>query len=130
MVLNAYFNRDVVRASHIWNYCKQGTGLTEFGLRYNDLNCDDGLMNSMILDKNDLKLYKNYTQFKDIDGKALSLPKNVYPFRRLLNWHARCAHEYAKTKKWISTSDNFDCFNDLSDLISLPGDDLNEEDIA
>ncbi|CAM4776998.1 unnamed protein product [Rotaria magnacalcarata] len=168
MVLNAYFNRDVVRASHIWKYCTQGIGLTEFGLRYNDLNCyrngllmytsieqafdrkelcfiydpfqaklilkilhkgDDGLMNSMILDKNDLKLYKNYTQFKDIDGKSLSLPKNVYPFRQLLNWHARCAHEYAKTKKWISTSDNFDDFYDLSDLVSLPGDDLNEEDI-
>jgi hypothetical protein len=165
MVLNAFFRRDAVRASHIWKYSTHGTGLTEFGLRYGDLNSyrngllmytsieqafdrkelcfvynpfqgklllkvlhkdGDGIMESMILDKNDQKLYKNYTQFKDIDGKPLNLPENIYPFRRLLNWHARCAHEYAKTKKWIPENDNFDDFYDLSDLVSLPGDDLDE----
>ena len=168
MVLNAFFHREVVRASHIWKYSTHGAGLTEFGLRYNDLNSyrngllmytsieqafdrkelcflydpfqgkfllkilhkgDDGIAEAMVLDKNDQKLYKNYTQFKDIDGKSLNLPENIYPFRRLLNWHARCAHEYAKTKKWIPESDNFDDFYDLSDLVSLPGDDLNEQEI-
>jgi hypothetical protein len=48
---------------------------------------DDGIMETMVLDKNDRKLYKNYTQFKDIDGKPLNLPENIYPCRRLLNWH-------------------------------------------
>jgi hypothetical protein len=168
MVLNAYFNRDVVRNSHIWKYCTHGAGLTEFGLRYSNLNSyrngslmytsieqafgrnelcflynpfqgklvlkilhkgDDGIMETMVLDKNDQKLYKNYTQFKDIDGKPLTLPENIYPFRRLLNWHARCAHEYAKTNKWIPESDNFGDFDDLSDLASLPGDDLNEQEL-
>lgn len=37
-MLNAYFSRDVVRASHIWKYCIQCVGLTEFGLHYSDLN--------------------------------------------------------------------------------------------
>jgi hypothetical protein len=32
MVLNAYFNREIVRASHIWKSCTHGAGLTEFGL--------------------------------------------------------------------------------------------------
>lgn len=168
MVLNTYFYRGVVRASHIWKYCTNGTGLSEFGLRYSDLHSyrnglllyttieqafdrkelciiydpfqgklilkvlnkgDDGIMESMILDKNDQALYKNYTKFKDIDGKPLCLPNNVYPFRRLLNWHARCAHEYAKTKKWIPESTSFDDFFYLSDLVSLPGDDLDEQGI-
>lgn len=165
MVLNAFFRRDAVRASHIWKYSTNGIGLTEFGLHYSDLNnyrngllmyttieqafdrkelCFvydpfqgklllkvlhkgvDGIMEDMILDKNHQKLYQNCTQFKDIDGAPLNLPANVYPFRRLLNWHARCAHEYAKTKKWIPENDNFDDFYDLSDLVSLPGDDLDK----
>jgi len=168
MVLNKYFNRNVVRASHIWRYCTQGVGLNEFGLRYSDLNsyrnglllytsieqafdCKqlcfcynpfqgklvvkilhkgvDGIMDNMVLHKNDQSLYKDHTRFKDIDGKPLTLPENIYPFRRLLNWHSRCAHEYAKTKKWIPEDDNFSDFYDLSDLISLPGDDLNEQEI-
>ncbi|CAF3007197.1 unnamed protein product [Rotaria sp. Silwood2] len=152
----------------IWKYCTNGTGLTEFGLRFSDLNSYrngllmytsieqafdrkelcfiynpfqgelvlkilhkgyGGIMETMVLDKNDQNLYKNYIKFKDIDGKALSLPLNVYPFRRLLNWDARCAHEYAKNKKWIPENDNFEDFYDLSDLVSLPGDDLNEQEI-
>lgn len=91
---------------------------------------DDGIMESIILEKNDQEIYNNYKKFKNIHGKPLNLPDNVYPFRRLLNWHARCCHQYAKDKKWISESENFEDFFDLSDLVSLPGDDLNEQEIS
>jgi hypothetical protein len=83
-------------------------------------------MDSMVLYQDDQEKYNNYTKFKDIDGKPLNLPKDVYLFRRSLNQHAQCAHEYVKIIKWIPKSDDFD---DLSDLISLPGDDLNEQEI-
>jgi hypothetical protein len=38
MMLNAFFSRDIARASHIWKYSTNGVGLTEFGLNYSDLN--------------------------------------------------------------------------------------------
>jgi hypothetical protein len=51
--------------------------------------CAGGLMKQMILYRDDQKEYNNYTKFKDIDEKPLNLPEDIYPFRRLLNWHAK-----------------------------------------
>lgn len=61
--------------------------------------------------------------FGDIDGAPLVVPAGIYPYRRLLNWHGRCAYRTAKSKNWIDANEHLNDFFDLSDLISLPGDD-------
>ncbi len=38
MILNDFFPRQLVIASHIWKYCTRGRGLEEFGLNEEDLN--------------------------------------------------------------------------------------------
>jgi hypothetical protein len=85
------------------------------------------LKNMFIIDDSQLRMNLNETRkFNDIDGYILILPKDIYPYRRLLNWHARCAYKTAKLNKWIDDNENFEDFFYLSDLVSLPGDDRDE----
>lgn len=57
--------------------------------------------------------------FNDIDNAVLYLPPNVFPYRRLLNWHGRCAFKTAKANKWIDGDEHLDDFFYLSDLITF-----------
>jgi hypothetical protein len=80
-----------------------------------------------IIDDSQLRINLNERRkFNDIDGNILILPKDIYPYRRLLNWHARCAYKTAKLNKWIDDNENFEDFFYLSGLVSLPGDDRDE----
>jgi len=40
--------------------------------------------------------------FASIDNKPLSYMKNRHPFRRLLNFHAKCAYRNALRNLWIT----------------------------
>lgn len=43
--------------------------------------------------------------FSDIDGEKLQLPPTVYPFKRILNFHAKCALRLAVERNWMSQAD-------------------------
>jgi len=55
----------------------------------------------------------------ECDGKPLILPDDRFPFRRLLNFHARCAFEHAIEREWINASDYDTDIFDLSDVASV-----------
>jgi len=40
--------------------------------------------------------------FADIDKKSLILPPGIFPYRRLLNWHARMSFVNAKKQGWVN----------------------------
>jgi hypothetical protein len=84
--------------------------------------CNDLRTLFVISDNNQRKKFNEFRKFNDIDNTILILPKDIFPFRRLLNWHGRCAYRSAKIKKWITNEENLEDFFHLSDLISLPGD--------
>ena len=162
MILNKYFDRQLVRASHIWKASTKGIGLTKFKLKESNLNdARNGLLMYQSIDKAfDRKklcfLYDPFRSFlyvkilcpylketfivddttrttvnelrtfNDIDGAVLQLPPNIFPYRRLLNWHSRCSFRNAKANKWINEDEQLEDFFHLSDLISLPGDDVDE----
>lgn len=85
------------------------------------------LKNMFLIDDPQIRISLNESRkFNDIDGNTLILPKDIYPYRRLLNWHARCAYKTAKLNQWIDDNENFEDFFYLSDLVSLPGDDDDE----
>eukprot|EP01119_Soliformovum_irregulare_P012165 TRINITY_DN3147_c0_g1_i3.p1 TRINITY_DN3147_c0_g1~~TRINITY_DN3147_c0_g1_i3.p1 ORF type:complete len:522 (-),score=57.00 TRINITY_DN3147_c0_g1_i3:61-1626(-) len=117
MITNKFHNRHFVRAAHIWMAHTGGKGLEKFGLSTNDLNhvrnglllCKpiekafdrknvcflwDPFKQALFLHVVNEKLLKvvvhDGTTFADINGAQLQLPANVWPFRRILNWHARC----------------------------------------
>ena len=74
-------------------------------------------LKNIVIDDSQMRKNLNETKkFNDIYGNALILPKNIYPYRRLLNWHARCVYKIAKLKKWIDENENFEDFLNLSDL--------------
>ncbi len=80
-----------------------------------------------IIDDSEMRINLNERRkFNDIDGNILILPKDIYRYRRLLNWHARCAYKTAKLNKWIDDNENFEDFFYLSGLVSLPGEDRDE----
>ncbi|CAF3498219.1 unnamed protein product [Rotaria socialis] len=162
MVLNKWFDRCIVRASHIWKAATKGVGLNEFQLHESDIHNErNGLLLYESIEKafdskklcfiynpfagtlqvkilcNDLKkIYivddakrKNFNEFRtfnDIDNAVLNLPIDVFPYRRLLNWHGRCSYKTAKANKWMDENEHLEDFFHLSDLISLPGDDFDE----
>jgi hypothetical protein len=61
-------------------------------------------------------------KFKDIDGYLLQLPPNVYPYRRLLSWHAKCSVRCALFENWITkeTKESFQTFFELSEGATQP----------
>jgi len=61
--------------------------------------------------------------FGDIEGSELRLPDNRWPFRRLLNHHARCAYQTAKENEWIDKNLYVEHYFQLSDVASMPSDD-------
>lgn len=44
-------------------------------------------------------------KFKDIDGEILCLSPGVFPFKRILSWHAKCAVRWAVSNDWISEAE-------------------------
>jgi hypothetical protein len=40
--------------------------------------------------------------FRDIDGVALQLPEENFPFKRILSWHAKCSVKWAVRNNWIT----------------------------
>lgn len=63
------------------------------------------------------------TTFEDIDGAVLRHPHGVFPFRRILNWHARLCFEHAKSMLWIDASEVVEDYFSTSGITSLPGED-------
>jgi hypothetical protein len=162
MVLNTFFDRNLVRASHIWKSSTKGIGLRKFKLKESDINntrngllmyksiekafdnkklcflydpfvgnlyikilCNE-LREKFIMDEKTRTTVNELRTFNDIDHAVLHLPPDVFPYRRLLNWHGRCSFKNAKANKWINEDEHLEDFFHLSDLISLPGDDINE----
>jgi hypothetical protein len=68
--------------------------------------------------------------FHSIDGSVLRHPEGVFPFRRILDFHAKMAYKNAITKNWIAPDVMFDEFFDLSIDGSIPDlfiyDDVND----
>jgi hypothetical protein len=149
MILGGYFDSRVVRASHIWKACTLGAGLEEFQLEDVDLyNERNGLLlHENIEKKFDVKevcfLYNALvtpnrltlkvlnpvlldmnvvpgTTYGSIDGHPLLLPDGVYPFRRILSFHAKCSIKFAKKMGWIEKEYDFEPFFTFSDGASEP----------
>ena len=58
--------------------------------------------------------------FSDIDGTQLRHPDGKMPFRRILDWHAKCAYRSAISRSWIEASETFDDYFNLSIDSSIP----------
>eukprot|EP00128_Syssomonas_multiformis_P001146 Colp12_sorted_trinity150504_noHs@13315 len=147
MILNKCYPRDTVVAVHIWKKCTDGKGLRSFGLSETDVDDPrNGLLlvkpieeafdnkqlcfiynafnqkhECLIVDpllgaKQVFKTNKR-VRFSDIEGKPLCHPPNAIPYRRLLQWHAKCTIERAKRSKWLSNEDveNIEISFDVSD---------------
>ncbi len=153
MVMNKYFPREKVIASHIWKYSTRGTGLEEFGLKESDItserngvliceNIEDAFdskrvcflidrlkSDNIFLKVLDPSLMGNLVieghprTFQNIDGKQLHNPPGSIPYRRILDWHAKCAYQSAKSRGWIEYTDSFNDFFNMSLGSSIP--DLN-----
>jgi hypothetical protein len=150
MILNKFFPYHEVRASHIWKYSTKGAGLGEFGLNESDLSSPRNgmlmcisieeafdvkrlcfLVNRLhpdqivvkVLDPSliPLPIRKDHPRtFKDIDTKQLQHPEGKMPYRRILDWHAKCAYRSAIARGWIEASETFENFFDLSIDSSIP----------
>ncbi|CAF0909903.1 unnamed protein product [Rotaria sp. Silwood1] len=85
------------------------------------------LKNMLIIDDPQMRINLNERRkFNDIDGNTLILAKDIYPYGRLLNRHARCAYKRGKLNKWIDDNEKFEGFFYSCGLVSLPGDDRDE----
>ena len=150
MILKKYFPYHEVRASHIWKYATRGVGLQEFRLNENDISSPRNgmLMCTSIEEAFDVKrlcflvdkvrqhiIYvkvldpslmsmrirdDHKSTFSDIDGKQLHHPDGKMPFRRILDWHAKCAYRSAISRSWIEASETFDDYFNLSIDSSIP----------
>ncbi|CAF2065358.1 unnamed protein product [Rotaria magnacalcarata] len=85
--------------------------------------CNDLIQTFIVDDAINRKNFNELRTFNDIDNAVLQLPPNIFPYRRLLNWHGRCSFKTAKANKWINKDEHLEYFFHLSDLISLPGED-------
>lgn len=54
--------------------------------------------------------------FSDIDGSVLQLPLGIFPYKRILSWHARCSVRFASNMGWITPeeAENFQPYFDTS----------------
>lgn len=155
MVVDAFFPRHLVRASHIWKFETEGDGLTEFGLYPSDLSnprngfllCEDiekafdvkrvcFLVDRLRSDELYIKVLDRIlldpatspvvcqghttVRFCDIDGMQLQYPPGFLPFRRILDFHAKCSFEKAINKGWLAPSSSFTDFFDMSVGSSIP----------
>ena len=154
MVVDAFFPRHLVRASHIWKFCTEGEGLSEFGLQPSDLSSPrNGLLMCeeieeafdvkrvcflidrlhseelfiKVLDPNLLDpaispvvCQGTALKFCDINGMQLRCPSDCLPFRRILDFHAKCSFEKAINKGWLAANSTFVNFFDMSVGSSIP----------
>eukprot|EP01033_Poteriospumella_lacustris_P002927 gene2927-2137_t len=155
MVVDSFFPRQLVRASHIWKFETEGDGLTEFGLHPSDLSnprngfllCEDiekafdvkrvcflvdrlrsndlyiKVLDPFLLDPTTSPVVcQGHTtlRFCDIDGLQLQCPPGCLPFRRILDFHAKCSFEKAINKGWLAPSSSFADFFDMSVDSSIP----------
>lgn len=60
--------------------------------------------------------------FRDINGFVLQHPAEVFPFRRILSFHALCSHKFASSKGWITENEAnvFENYHALSETASIP----------
>lgn len=60
--------------------------------------------------------------FSDLNGRPLQLPAGIFPFRRILSFHAKCSLRYAVGMTWIGqeTADSYLPYFDLSEGASEP----------
>ena len=151
MILNEYFPKGLVIASHIWKYCTQGEGLEEFGLKESDINsprngillCQEiekafdekklcflidrissGNLQIKILDPalaSELIISSHSSKtFADICGWHLQHPPENMPYRRILDFHAKCSYRKAISRGWLAPDSAFDDFFDMSIESSIP----------
>lgn len=159
LVLNQYFPKHTVIASHIWKHATEGEGLTDFNLKCADVsNVRNGLLmckpieqafdvkgvcfliDRLHPDDIFIKVLNPHLQnqqvhlepgvpprapltFANIDGNKLNCPNGNIPFRRILDFHAKCSFERARRLGWIDEGDTFDDFWNMSVGASIP--DLN-----
>jgi len=143
MILNRSYPRNQVRASHIWKYATQGKGLVEFKLSFEDISsprngmllAEDiekafdskqvcficGLGKDITLAVLDPTLLTQFVSpstsktFNDINGAVLQFPTGKFPYRRILNWHAKLAYEEAFSRMWINDN-TFQLYQDYGNL--------------
>lgn len=53
--------------------------------------------------------------YGSIDGLVLQLPQGVFPYRRVLSLHAKFSFSRALNRGWISSTENFEVYFNLSD---------------
>jgi hypothetical protein len=68
--------------------------------------CNDQRNLFVVASVNQRKNFNEFRKFDDIDNTVLALPESIYPYRRILNWHATCSYKMAKIKNWISKDEN------------------------
>jgi hypothetical protein len=134
MILDKYFPPDVVIASHIWKNCMHGVGMPKFGLTGQDSTSPRNglLMLKIIEERFDIKdvcfLYNPFLKkltlkvlnpdimdtvvvpsaktFRMLDGALLRHPRDKFPYRRILNFHAKCAYRRARERQWNTVGNN------------------------
>ena len=150
MVTDRACKREHVIASHIWKHSKRGRGLSKFGLNVEDCwSTRNGILLMKDIEVQfDIKgvcfLYDTFKQklilkvlnpdllpriitnttltFADVDGNILQHPANHLPYRRILNWHARCAYKHAREQNWttVGPDDLVQDYFNLSQSASIP----------
>lgn len=150
MILDTFFPRHQVIAGHIWKHETAGEGLEEFGLAVGDLdNPRNGILMSegfesafdvkrvcLLIDRihsqnivvkvlDPLLLPEFVTPsttitFGNIDGQSIYHPVDKLPFRRILDFHAKCSFRVAAANGWITHNDTVESFFDMSIGASIP----------
>jgi hypothetical protein len=150
MIINEFVRRDKVRGSHIWKWCTRGNGMEEFGLKpcnvQSPRNCmllcesiaqafdskrvcfliDRIKSDNIFLKVLDPALRSNVVTegrpltFDDIDGAQLQHPKNKFPYRRILDYHAKLSFQNAIDQNWLAEDASFTYFFDMSIDSSIP----------
>lgn len=151
MVTDLACNREHVIGCHIWKHSMRGRGMLKFGLAPADsVSPRNGLLMMKDIELEfDIKgvcfLYNAFQQklilkvlnpillpktitnttltFADVDGKILHHPATHLPFRRILNWHARCAYKHAQEQSWSTVGADMavEDYFELSETASIPG---------
>jgi len=142
MITGKYFSIDHVTAAHIWMHYTHGVGLEFFGMKKEDVRSPRNglLLHSAIEKRFDHKevcfLWDPFkvaiyikvlnpelmekavvgnVKFRDIDGNRLLLPNGKWPFRRILNWHARKSYSAAIHLGWVPANELMLDYFELSD---------------
>lgn len=150
MILDTFFPRNQVIAGHIWKHETAGEGLEEFGLAVGDLdNPRNGILMSegfeiqfdvkrvcLLIDRihsqnivvkvldpsllQELVSPSPTVTFGSIDGRSICHPLDKFPFRRILDFHAKCSFRVAAANGWITQTDTLESFFDMSVGASIP----------